>query len=72
MAVPKKKTSKSRRDMRRSHHKLSAIQVSECSNCGSYKLPHHLCDSCGHYNGRLIVAQKNKSEDDQQEAYGNL
>jgi large subunit ribosomal protein L32 len=72
MAVPKKKTSKSRRDMRRSHHKLSPVQVSECSNCGSYKLPHHLCEGCGHYNGRLIVSRKNEVTDDQNEDYGNL
>ena len=55
MAVPKKKTSKSRRDMRRAHHALEAIHSSECPNCGSHKLPHHLCRSCGYYNGRQVV-----------------
>jgi large subunit ribosomal protein L32 len=56
MAVPKKKTSKSRRNMRRSHDGLPGINISKCSNCESFKLPHHCCQVCGWYNGRNIVA----------------
>lgn len=56
MAVPKKKTSPSRRDMRRSHHALKAIRPNECPNCGERKLSHHVCKSCGHYAGREVVA----------------
>lgn len=55
MAVPKKKTSKSRRDMRRAHHALKPVNVAECPNCGEFKLPHHVCQACGHYNGREVV-----------------
>ena len=57
MAVPKKKVSKSRRDMRRSHDALSSQVVIECPNCGEHKRPHHVCPSCGHYDGREVVAQ---------------
>ncbi|MCA1906975.1 MAG: 50S ribosomal protein L32 [Magnetospirillum sp.] len=57
MAVPKKKTSKSRRNMRRAHHALPSASVVECANCGEVKLPHHVCGSCGHYDGREVVAQ---------------
>lgn len=57
MAVPKKKTSKSRRDMRRSHHALTAVHSGECPNCGARKLPHHVCDSCGYYKGRAVVTK---------------
>ena len=57
MAVPKKKTSKSRRNMRRSHHALKAVSAIECPNCGEVKLPHHVCGSCGYYDGREVVAQ---------------
>ena len=32
-----------RRDMRRSHHRLRAVNLGECSNCGELKLPHHVC-----------------------------
>jgi large subunit ribosomal protein L32 len=56
MAVPKKKTSKSRRNMRRSHHALTAVGSVECSNCGEIKRPHHVCAACGHYDGREVVA----------------
>lgn len=56
MAVPKKKTSKSRRDMRRAHHSLGAANAHECPNCGELKRPHHVCTSCGQYDGREVVA----------------
>lgn len=57
MAVPKKKTSQSRRNMRRAHHALTKVGGIECPNCGERKLPHHVCGSCGHYDGREVVAQ---------------
>ena len=43
MAVPKHKTSKSKRDMRRSHQNLEAPSLSTCPECGEAKLPHHVC-----------------------------
>jgi large subunit ribosomal protein L32 len=55
MAVPRKKVSKSRRNMRRSHHRLRQVNVSECPNCGEFKRPHHICAACGHYNGREVT-----------------
>ncbi|MGI4950163.1 MAG: 50S ribosomal protein L32 [Janthinobacterium lividum] len=56
MAVPKRKTSPSRRGMRRAHDALSIDSFQECPNCGELKRPHNLCGHCGHYNGREIVA----------------
>lgn len=55
MAVPKKKTSKSRRNVRRSHHALRKPAHVECPNCGELKRPHHVCESCGHYREREVV-----------------
>ncbi|HEX3883974.1 MAG TPA: 50S ribosomal protein L32 [Stellaceae bacterium] len=55
MAVPKKKVSPSRRNMRRSHHALKGSAYAECPNCGELKRPHHLCGSCGHYDGREVA-----------------
>ena len=57
MAVPKKKTSQSRKGMRRSHHALKPVMSVECPNCGARKLPHHVCGSCGHYKGRQVMTQ---------------
>jgi large subunit ribosomal protein L32 len=42
--------------MRRSHDALTPAAYHECSNCGELKRPHNLCNACGHYNGREIVA----------------
>jgi large subunit ribosomal protein L32 len=43
--------------MRRSHHRLRAVNLGECPNCGELKLTHHICKACGHYNGREVIAQ---------------
>ncbi|MBS3960568.1 MAG: 50S ribosomal protein L32 [Sandarakinorhabdus sp.] len=56
MAVPKRKTSPSKRNMRRSHHGLTAVNPQECPNCGELKLPHHICPACGFYDGREVIA----------------
>jgi large subunit ribosomal protein L32 len=53
MAVPKRKTSKARRDKRRSSHwKLDMPGLSTCPKCGAFRLPHRICPSCWTYNGR--------------------
>jgi large subunit ribosomal protein L32 len=54
MAVPKKKISKSRRDMRRAHDALKPASWAECPNCGELKRPHHVCDACGYYREREV------------------
>lgn len=58
MATPKKKTSQSRRDMRRSHDALSASVYQECPNCGELKRPHQVCSKCGQYNSKEVVSPK--------------
>lgn len=55
MAVPKKKTSKSKKNMRRSHHALSGVNVVACPECGEAKMPHRACLACGTYNGRQVL-----------------
>lgn len=58
MPVPKKKTSKSKRDMRRSHHALTKVRTVTCSQCGEKKLLHQVCPSCGTYKGRKVTVTK--------------
>ncbi len=41
--------------MRRSHHALKNVTYIECPNCGELKLPHHVCESCGHYRDREVT-----------------
>ena len=56
MAVPKRKTSKARRDKRRNNvWKLSAPALVKCPTCGAYKRAHRLGGTCGYYNGREVV-----------------
>jgi len=55
MAVPKRKTSKSRRDKRRTHYKLKAPTVGTCPPCGEPVLPHRACGKCGQYQGMEVV-----------------
>ena len=56
MAVPKKKVSTSRRNMRRSHHALTGQAFVECAN-GELMWPHHVCEACGYYRKREVVAK---------------
>jgi len=58
MAVPKRKTSKSRRDKRRTHFKITAPNVVECPHCHEPKLPHRVCPHCGKYKGEEIIEVK--------------
>ena len=55
MAVPKRKKSKSKRDKRRTHQKLSAVNTATCPECGEATLLHHACPNCGYYKGRKAV-----------------
>jgi large subunit ribosomal protein L32 len=55
MAVPKRKTSKSKRNMRRSHHALSAPAYREDKTTGEMTRPHHVCLKTGMYRGRQVL-----------------
>ncbi|MHB8840215.1 MAG: 50S ribosomal protein L32 [Candidatus Aquicultor sp.] len=56
MAVPKRRTSKARRDSRRAHWKaISGPALVECPQCHEQKLPHRVCSSCGYYNRKQIL-----------------
>jgi len=55
VAVPKRRTRRSKRDMRRANHdKVAAPNLVACPNCGEPALPHRACASCGHYKGRVV------------------
>ena len=63
--LPKRKISKGRRDRRRAHDALQSRNLVVCSNCGSMRLPHVVCPSCGFYNSREVIEikkEKKKSE----------
>ena len=63
MAVPQRRTSKTRKRKRRTHFKLSVPGMVVCPNCGEMKLAHRVCKACGFYNGRTVVEQQDELED---------
>tara|TARA_B100000989_G_scaffold289881_1_gene262338 strand:- start:706 stop:903 length:198 start_codon:yes stop_codon:yes gene_type:complete len=65
MAVPKRKTSPSRRNKRRSHDFIRPSHFHECSNCGELKLSHHVCPACGFYSKKEIIKQDEEIEDEE-------
>ena len=55
MAVPKRKTTVSRRNKRRSHHKINNVNVVEDKKTGEYRVSHHIDLKTGFYNGKKIL-----------------
>ena len=63
MAVPKRRRTSSRRNMRRAQHdKVVAPNLIPCPNCSAPVVPHRVCPSCGHYKGRKVLKTKGESE----------
>ncbi len=58
MAVPKRKTSPSRRGMRRAHDALSANTYIEDKESGELRRPHHVDLKTGRYRGKQILKPK--------------
>tara|TARA_Y100001970_G_scaffold293848_1_gene443821 strand:- start:12279 stop:12482 length:204 start_codon:yes stop_codon:yes gene_type:complete len=55
MAVPKRKTSVSRRNKRRSHHRIVSSNAVEDKKTGEYRLSHHIDLKTGYYNGKKVL-----------------
>jgi large subunit ribosomal protein L32 len=57
VGVPKKRTSKMRRDRRRAanNNLRTAVQVIQCPKCKEPVMPHRACAACGHYKGREVL-----------------
>lgn len=58
MPVPRKKKSRARRDNRRSHQHLAKQQVQKCKRCGSPRLSHRVCPSCGFLGESEVIRIK--------------
>ena len=55
MAVPKRKTSVSKKKMRRFHNRISETNIVEDKKSGEYRLSHHVDLKSGFYNGKKIL-----------------
>ena len=58
MAHPKRKTSKQRRNKRRTHYKAAIPMVMTCPNCGAAVQYHHVCPECGYYRGKQVIEKE--------------
>lgn len=63
MAVPKRKTTPSKRGMRRSADALKAPIYVEDKKSGELHRPHHINLVTGEYNGRKVLAGKAEAEE---------
>ena len=55
MAVPFRRTSKTKKRMRRTHLKKTAAPIVICPNCGAALQPHRACTKCGYYKGKDVL-----------------
>ncbi len=58
MAVPARRTGVTRKRIRRGHNALTAANTCSCPNCGAAIRSHHVCPSCGYYNGKKVMEVK--------------
>lgn len=58
MAVPRNRISNARKNSKRSHHAKTPKTVTACGRCGSPRLPHTVCQSCGAYGDRTVLSKK--------------
>lgn len=57
MAVPKRKTSRSKMKSRRNHKMIGSINLISCTNCGEKILTHVVCNHCGNYRGKEVISK---------------
>lgn len=55
MAVPYRRTSKRTKRLRRTHFKLNVTGLTTCPKCGAMIKSHHVCPSCGFYDGEQVL-----------------
>lgn len=55
MAVPKKRTTKARRNNRRSHHGTARLQLVKDPASGELVMPHMVNPTTGTYRGRQVI-----------------
>ena len=61
MAVPKRKTSKSKTNKRRSHNSLDLLNIINDNESGEPRISHRIDLSTGKYRGRQIINPKNNN-----------
>ena len=55
MAGPFRRTSKTKKNMRRTHLKKEVGALTKCSKCGATIRPHRACTKCGNYKNNEVI-----------------
>lgn len=61
MAVPARRTSRTKKAMRTAHHKKTEPTYKVCPNCGETLKPHRACTNCGFYKGKEVIKVKEEN-----------
>ena len=62
--VPQRRTSKTRKRLRRTHFKLRENKLIICSHCGRAILPHNICIFCGYYKNKEVLNFNKKKKNE--------
>ena len=62
MAVPFRRTSKTKKRMRRTHLKKEVGALTTCPKCGATIQPHRACMACGFYKSKDVLNKNAKEE----------
>ena len=60
-AVPFRRTSKTKKRMRRTHLKKEVGEVATCPKCGAAIRPHRACTKCGNYKNKEVIKTNEES-----------
>ncbi len=63
MAVPFRRTSKTKKRMRRTHDKIAANGMVKCPQCGAMIRPHRVCEACGYYKGNNVITKEEEKQE---------
>ena len=58
MAVPFRRTSKTKKRMRRTHLKKEVGAINRCPKCDAAIRPHRACTKCGTYKNKEVIKTK--------------
>lgn len=61
-AVPFRRTSKTKKRMRRTHLKKEVSAMTKCPKCGANLKPHRACATCGNYKGEVKLNIRSEEE----------
>jgi len=64
MAVPFRRTSKTKKRMRRTHLKKEVATLTKCPKCGAIIKPHRACPKCGYYKGKEVISMQEETTEE--------